>query len=49
MSKQEPSPPAKKPYRTPVLETYGAIRDLTRAVTGTAKNDSMSSSSTKTG
>jgi hypothetical protein len=49
MSKQEPPPPTKKPYRTPVLEMYGAVRDLTRAVTGTNKNDSMSSSTTKTG
>lgn len=49
MSKQEPSPPTKKPYRTPVMETYGAVRDLTRAITGTGKNDSMSSSSSKTG
>ena len=50
MSKQEPpSPPTKKPYRAPVLETYGSIRNLTRAVTGTAKNDSMSGSTTKTG
>jgi hypothetical protein len=49
MSKQEPSPPTKKPYRTPVLETYGAIKDLTRAITGTGKNDSMSGNTTKTG
>jgi hypothetical protein len=46
----EPTKPeAKKPYRTPVLETYGAIRDLTRAITGTGKNDAMSGSTTKTG
>ena len=40
---------AKKPYRTPVLETYGAVRDLTRALGTTGKNDSMSSNATKTG
>lgn len=46
---QQDKPAPKKPYRTPVLETYGAIRDLTRAVGATGKNDSMSSSSSKTG
>ena len=49
MSKHEPSPATKKPYRTPVLETYGAVRDLTRATGTLGKNDSMSSSTTKTG
>jgi hypothetical protein len=49
MSHEEKSPPPKKPYRAPVLETYGAIRDLTRAVSGTGKNDSMSGNTTKTG
>lgn len=39
----------KKPYHPPTLETYGAVRDLTRAVTGVGKNDSMSSATTKTG
>ena len=49
MSKQETSSPTKKPYRTPVLEKYGAVRDLTRNAGSTGKNDSMSSSTTKTG
>jgi len=49
MSETEKPAPQKKPYRTPVLETYGAIRELTRNVTGTGKNDTMSGSSTKTG
>ena len=48
-SEKKPQLPRKKPYRPPVLENYGAVRDLTRAVTGNGKNDSMSSSSTKTG
>lgn len=47
--RKPPTPPQKKPYRPPVLETYGAIRDLTRATGSTGMNDSMSSSSTKTG
>jgi len=45
----KPLPQKKKPYRAPVLETYGAISELTRNVTGTGKNDTMSGSSTKTG
>jgi hypothetical protein len=45
---KNPQPP-KKTYRTPKLETYGAVRDLTRAVTGTGKNDTMSGSTSKTG
>jgi hypothetical protein len=49
MSQQKKSPPPKKPYRAPVLETYGAVRDLTRSVTGTGKNDAKSSNTTKTG
>ena len=49
MSDPKTPPPPKKPYRTPQLETYGAVRDLTRAVTGTGKNDTMSGSTTKTG
>ena len=46
MTPEKPTP--KKPYHAPVLQLYGAIRDLTRALTGVGKNDSMSSSSTKT-
>ena len=46
---QPEKPPEKKPYHAPVLQTYGAVRDLTRAVGTTGMNDSMSSSSTKTG
>jgi hypothetical protein len=47
---KEPAKPKqpKKPYRPPVLEAYGAVRDLTRNVGTTGKNDSMSSSVTKT-
>ena len=47
MTKPE-KPPEKKPYHAPVLQTYGAIRDLTRALTGVGMNDSMSSSTSKT-
>ena len=46
-STKKPAP--RKPYHPPVLETYGAVRDLTRSVSGFGKNDSMSSSTTKTG
>jgi hypothetical protein len=46
---KNPQPQKKKPYRKPVLETYGAVRDLTRSVTGSGKNDAGSSSKTKTG
>ena len=49
MSEPKKPKPDKKPYRPPVLETYGAVRDLTRAVGTTGKNDSMSSSTSKTG
>ena len=47
MTQPENSTP-KKPYHTPVLQTYGAIRDLTRALTGVGMNDSMSSATSKT-
>ena len=46
---QPEKPTPKKPYHAPVLQTYGAIRDLTRAVTGVGMNDAMSSSTSKTG
>lgn len=46
---QPEKPPTKKPYRTPVLETYGAIRDLTRATGTVGMNDAKSSNTTKTG
>ena len=46
---QPEKPPEKKPYHAPVLQTYGAIRDLTRATGTVGKNDSMSSSTSKTG
>jgi len=44
-----PQPKQKKPYHTPVLETYGAVRDLTRNAGTIGVNDTMSSSKTKTG
>ena len=46
---QPEKPAPKKPYRTPVLEVYGTIRELTRNVGATGKNDAGSSSKTKTG
>ena len=49
MSEPKQPQPRKKPYRTPILETYGAVRDLTRATGTVGKNDSMSSSTSKTG
>jgi hypothetical protein len=49
MSETDKPDPRKKPYRTPTLETYGPIRELTRSVTGTGKNDTMSGNATKTG
>jgi len=42
-------PKGKKPYRSPVVEVYGSVRDLTKSLGGTGMNDSMSSSTTKTG
>ena len=49
MSDPKKPVPEKKPYRPPVLETYGAVRDLTRATGTVGMNDSMSSSTSKTG
>lgn len=46
---KKPQPQQKKPYRKPVLENYGAVRDLTRATGTSGKNDTMSGSATKTG
>jgi hypothetical protein len=49
MSEPKKPKPEKKPYRPPVLEKYGAVRDLTRATGTVGMNDAMSSSSSKTG
>jgi len=47
--KNQPEPPTpKKPYKPPVLEVYGTIRELTKNVGNTGKNDAGSSSKTKT-
>jgi len=47
--KKPDTPPAKKPYRAPVLETYGDLRKLTRNLGSTGMNDPGSSSTSKTG
>jgi hypothetical protein len=49
MSEPKQPKPQKKPYKPPVLEKYGAVRDLTRATGTLGKNDSMSSNTSKTG
>ena len=47
MSKTQ-TPPPKKPYKPPVVEEYGAIREITRNVGATGMNDAGSSNKTKT-
>ncbi len=42
-------PRAKKPYKAPVLEFYGTIREVTRAAGTTGMNDKGSGATTKTG
>jgi hypothetical protein len=41
--------PAKKPYKTPVVEKYGDIRKLTQQIGTKGMNDPGGSSATKTG
>ena len=47
--KSPAKPPAKKPYRAPVVEKYGDIRKLTKQVGTKGMNDPGGSSLTKTG
>jgi hypothetical protein len=39
MSTPDTPPPARKPYKPPVLEVYGSVREMTRAFQATGKND----------
>ena len=48
MSASDSQPPAKKPYRSPVLEVYGSVREMTQNFTGAGKNDNAMTSN-KTG
>lgn len=41
--------PTKKPYRPPVLERYGHIRELTKVAGGTAGNNDQVQKANKTG
>lgn len=41
--------PARKPYKSPVLEKYGDIRKLTKQIGMSAMNDPGGSSTTMTG
>ena len=52
MNRRDKSPqakPARKPYRSPVLEVYGNIRAITKNVGPTGKNDGGGTGMTKTG
>lgn len=40
MNASDSQPPAKKPYRLPVLEVYGSVREMTQGIpSGSGMND----------
>ena len=50
MNTPEKKPPVEKmPYRAPVLEIYGNIREITRAITPTGTKNDMAGGPQKTG
>ena len=49
-SRKEPTPKApRKPYRRPVLEQYGTIRELTKVVGGSVQMNDSTPMQNKTG
>jgi hypothetical protein len=49
MSAPETKPPGKKPYQPPVLEVYGSVREMTRALVLSGNKNDMSGGPNKTG
>ena len=49
MNAPEKQPPAKKPYKAPVLERYGSVREITKALTLSGPMNDHSGGPNKTG